>query len=452
MPNKRLVILLLLSVLMHTARAQADQNSDAVLLINATGKSVSLRNVNYYMEGGFPLLLPADSAQWLQNWNGNPVSVGLGYMGITNRAMLFAGDTVQITDSAGSPRLHSLRDKRRDVFYNILSRLNHTSASFNVLEQATYFADVAALEQRDSAIRRLYRERKAILLSRDAAALSSREQALLEGYLWAAQLIDFFELRIYNYKKKKEVPAYYRDKIELPDFPAQLTGIYEFRKALLLLIDSLHATLPQKLAAIDQLHAAPEIKEYLAGMALLRTPYSERAGRQPEDLAIHDPLFLDGLKNRLRYYSLSGKTDQLYSLNMDSLSFTAILQKSKKQYLLLDFWATWCQPCLREFPFSQQLMRKYGNKISFVFISFDTRPALWKKFSDEHRDLMQEQNAFILPGAFDAALAKQFRIGALPRYILIDRNGNIIQFKAPKPSDKALEKAILSLPANAISH
>lgn len=78
----------------------------------------------------------------------------------------------------------------------------------------------------------------------------------------------------------------------------------------------------------------------------------------------------------MHYADISGKgTD-----NMDMTLMSAV-KDNGKGYLLLDFWATWCGPCLAEIPVLKELYSSYGNKgLSIFGVSFDSGKKKWEKF------------------------------------------------------------------------
>ena len=56
----------------------------------------------------------------------------------------------------------------------------------------------------------------------------------------------------------------------------------------------------------------------------------------------------------------------------------------KDQYaekpVYLNFWASWCPPCVKEMPTIQKMYEKYGDKVNFVIVSVDTKPEQAKQF------------------------------------------------------------------------
>lgn len=114
--------------------------------------------------------------------------------------------------------------------------------------------------------------------------------------------------------------------------------------------------------------------------------------------------------------------------------------KGKTTYI--DIWATWCAPCIKEIPSLKELQTKFPN-VNFVSISIDKKDkiASWKKFLKE-----KKLNESIQLIAFqDESFKKDYGISGIPRFILIDKNGNLIDADAKRPSNPDLEMQLSKL-------
>ncbi|MDR5589101.1 TlpA disulfide reductase family protein [Christiangramia sp. SM2212] len=108
----------------------------------------------------------------------------------------------------------------------------------------------------------------------------------------------------------------------------------------------------------------------------------------------------------------------------------------------IDIWATWCAPCIEEIPFLKKLQKKFPD-VNFVSISIDKQDKIanWKKFLDD-KDL----NESIQLIAFqDETFKNNYGISGIPRFILIDKYGKIIDADAIRPSNPDLEKQLSKL-------
>jgi thiol-disulfide isomerase/thioredoxin len=105
------------------------------------------------------------------------------------------------------------------------------------------------------------------------------------------------------------------------------------------------------------------------------------------------------------------------------------------KYLYIDVWATWCKPCIEEFPFLENLKKhfKEENDLQIIAVSIDKDFKKWSNFITE-----KKMNGLQFHAAPDADFVKFYDIGALPRYILIDKKGNVISPSALRPSDTGI--------------
>jgi thiol-disulfide isomerase/thioredoxin len=125
----------------------------------------------------------------------------------------------------------------------------------------------------------------------------------------------------------------------------------------------------------------------------------------------------------------------LYDVNKKLIDFKDVTSKNKITYV--DFWASWCAPCRAEMPDSKKLRGEYASKgVNFVYISTDENAADWDKANKKIG--LPDDMSFLLPNPSESPLKKQFKITAIPRYMLIDKNGKVIDDDAPRPSDKEI--------------
>ncbi len=95
-------------------------------------------------------------------------------------------------------------------------------------------------------------------------------------------------------------------------------------------------------------------------------------------------------------------------------------------------------PCREEFPHERALMKKYPN-ISFVFVSVDKSNAAWQKVSKEYPDILNNDNSYLLLKSTQDEILQKINISSIPRFVLFNKNGEIIDVNAPRPSTKEIE-------------
>ena len=128
--------------------------------------------------------------------------------------------------------------------------------------------------------------------------------------------------------------------------------------------------------------------------------------------------------------------------------FTLLNQHKKKvslndfkgKYVYLDFWATWCIPCITDMPLIEELNKKFGKNIVFVSVSIDKEFNTMKKFLEKKK----EYNWTFLHNSMRPELVEMYNVLAIPAYFLIDPKGIIIRSPAEKPGGN-LEDTFIKL-------
>ncbi len=114
------------------------------------------------------------------------------------------------------------------------------------------------------------------------------------------------------------------------------------------------------------------------------------------------------------------------------------LDDFKGKFVYVDVWATWCGPCKAEIPYLKEIEHKYkGKNIEIVSISIDAKKdyETWKNFV---KDNNLGGNQLFADKDWKSQFVVDYGIQGIPRFILIDTEGNIISADAPRPSDPKL--------------
>ena len=108
------------------------------------------------------------------------------------------------------------------------------------------------------------------------------------------------------------------------------------------------------------------------------------------------------------------------------------LSDFKGKVIYIDTWATWCGPCKAEIPALQKLEEEYHDKnIQFISISTDQSLQSWI-------DFLKKQPMGGLQGHNTQntalSISALYKVNSIPRFILIDQEGKIVNSNAPRPS------------------
>ena len=126
-------------------------------------------------------------------------------------------------------------------------------------------------------------------------------------------------------------------------------------------------------------------------------------------LALFSPSVIDSEKQEvLSSYNWQLKDNDGHLFNFEN---------TKGKVVLVNFWATWCPPCIAEMPSLQKLYNDYNDKIEFVIVTDDSFKVV-KPFL--------EKNNYTFNVLRPMSNNEIFEVRSIPRTFLIDRNGNII--------------------------
>ena len=118
----------------------------------------------------------------------------------------------------------------------------------------------------------------------------------------------------------------------------------------------------------------------------------------------------------------------------DSSGKNISLESLKGKLVYVDVWATWCGPCKAQIPFLKQLEEKYREEdIAFVSLSIDQLKNI-SKWKDMIVDKELEGIQIIADKAWRSKFVTDYVIEGIPRFILIDKDGNLIDPMAPRPA------------------
>lgn len=111
----------------------------------------------------------------------------------------------------------------------------------------------------------------------------------------------------------------------------------------------------------------------------------------------------------------------------------------KDKPVVIDCWASWCKPCLAEMPYSKELQEKYKEKVDFIFLSFDKDKTSWLL---KLESLNFRGKHYLLNKNFESNFANYFNINSIPRYLVFNKNGQLVSDDAPRPSEKEFTKML----------
>lgn len=165
---------------------------------------------------------------------------------------------------------------------------------------------------------------------------------------------------------------------------------------------------------------------YQKTISLIQTPEKKN-----EITAIYNKIKLLEAGNPSPDFKFKDKSGKTYQLS-----------DFKGKYIYIDVWATWCGPCLGEIPALKKLTDTLASKdIVFVSICVFDEKASWEKMVEKKQ--LKGIQLFAEPGK--NSFVDEYMIQGIPRFILLDQSGRIINANALRPSDPSLLKELTNL-------
>lgn len=122
----------------------------------------------------------------------------------------------------------------------------------------------------------------------------------------------------------------------------------------------------------------------------------------------------------------------------DTEGKTVKLSDFNGNYVFMEMWSMSCPPCLREMPYFHKLSKIYSDKpIKFVSICVENNHPAWVDFLKR-----KEMPGIQWRSSIKSAFLVENRFYAVPRFVMLDKEGNILWNKAAPPSDPSMEVEI----------
>ncbi len=137
-------------------------------------------------------------------------------------------------------------------------------------------------------------------------------------------------------------------------------------------------------------------------------------------------------------------------LPIDETGISALRQQAQGRVLVLNLWATWCKPCVEEFPHLVKLQQTYASRgLELIFISVDDDDA---RTTQRVRTFLKKMNlhvpSYIKKSGSDEAFINAVHpqwSGALPATFVYNRSGELVAMKVEEVSLAELEEIVVPL-------
>jgi thiol-disulfide isomerase/thioredoxin len=125
-------------------------------------------------------------------------------------------------------------------------------------------------------------------------------------------------------------------------------------------------------------------------------------------------------------FSKDALSQTLLSNNNSQVAFRDILKKYEGKTLVIEVWASWCGDCVKAMPKVKELQANNPN-ISYLFISMDKTVENWKIGIAKHE---LKGDHYMANDQMKGVFGKAIDLDWIPRYIIIDKTGKIVVYRA----------------------
>ena len=137
-------------------------------------------------------------------------------------------------------------------------------------------------------------------------------------------------------------------------------------------------------------------------------------------------------------FSEEALNDSFVTLIGETILFKDILKKHEGKTIMIDVWASWCKDCIKGMPKVKKIQDKFPD-VEYVFLSLDRNMASWKKGIEKHQ---VKGNHYFMQSGWNGPFGEFLNLDWIPRYMVINKQGNIKLYKAKKATDKNLINAL----------
>lgn len=141
-------------------------------------------------------------------------------------------------------------------------------------------------------------------------------------------------------------------------------------------------------------------------------------------ISLNDQYLLSDIKSKYSSLLPGHPAPPLQGISPDGKVYA--LNDFKGKVIFIDIWATWCAPCLEALPHVLDLKQKFesNHQVAFLFLSNDSKEEVWKKYLETHPEFTGVH--LRARKEEDRPLEEAWKVTGIPRYMLIDKKGNII--------------------------
>jgi thiol-disulfide isomerase/thioredoxin len=140
-------------------------------------------------------------------------------------------------------------------------------------------------------------------------------------------------------------------------------------------------------------------------------------------------------------FSKEALSETLLATDGSQVAFKDILKQYKGKTLVIEVWASWCGDCVKAMPKLKELQANNPD-VAYLFISMDKTADKWKAGIEKHQ---LKGGHFMANDQMKGVFAKAVDVDWIPRYIIVDKTGKIVLYRAIETDFEKINETLLSL-------
>lgn len=148
-----------------------------------------------------------------------------------------------------------------------------------------------------------------------------------------------------------------------------------------------------------------------------------------------------------RFVNLNSPDSLMHLSLIDSernqITLKSLLEENQGRFVYIDFWASHCVPCFAAMPYSKELKADYSNEqVSFVYISIDKEFDNWIRGMEKAEIKDYPSSYMVSNEGMKNTLLETLKVNEIPRYMLFNQEGSLIQYRAFGPKTPELRNTL----------
>ncbi|MDN3673818.1 TlpA disulfide reductase family protein [Flavobacterium branchiarum] len=140
-------------------------------------------------------------------------------------------------------------------------------------------------------------------------------------------------------------------------------------------------------------------------------------------------------------FSKEALSEKLLATDNSQVAFKDILKKYKGKTLVIEVWASWCGDCIKAMPKVKELQANNPD-VAYLFLSADKTAEKWKAGIEKH-DIKGDH--YMMNDGMKGVFGKAMDLDWIPRYIIVDKKGEIVLYRAIETDFEKINQTLQSL-------